>query len=578
MQTWIRNLVAVLLASAALVGCSGETEPDAGADYDVIVRNGLIVDGSGADPYRGELAISGDRIAAVGATGSLGGATGTLEIDAGGKAVAPGFINMLSWATVSLLEDGRAMSDVRQGVTLEIMGEGSSMGPLNPAMKAEMRERQGDIRYDIPWTTLGEYLEHLEERGVSVNVASYIGAATVRVHELGYDNRPPTPAELERMQDLVRAAMEEGAIGVGSSLIYAPGNFADTDELIALASAAAEYGGAYISHIRSEGNRLEEAVQELIKISSLSGAPAEIYHLKAAGRDNWYKLENVFDMVESARAAGLRISADMYTYAAGATGLDATMPLWVQEGGHDAWVERLQDPDIRERVVAEMHADSNDWENFYVQAGPENIRLLGFRNESLRPLIGKTLQEVADERGQDPAETAIDLVIEDNSRVDAAFTLMSEFNVSRKAARPWVSFGSDAGALAAEGVFLNSSPHPRAYGTFARVFARFVREESLMPLQEAVRRMTSLPAYNTGIRGRGLLAEDYYADVVIFDPARVQDHATFENPHQYATGVEHVFVNGVRVLADGEHTGATPGRVVRGPGWLGWPDNGPPPQ
>lgn len=568
-------LGSLLLLVAA---CSSEPPPPAAAAYDVIVRNGMIYDGSGAEPYRGELAVDGDRIAVIGPTGVLGDAQAALDVDADGMAVSPGFINMLSWATVSLLEDGRAMSDVHQGVTLEIMGEGSSMGPLNDAMKTQMRERQGDIRFDIPWTTLTEYLEHLEERGVSVNVASYVGAATVRVHELGYENRAATPDELGRMQDLVRQEMEGGALGVGSSLIYAPGNFASTEELVALASAAAEYGGAYISHIRSEGNRLEEAVQELIKISSLSGAPAEIYHLKAAGKSNWFKLENVFDMVESARDAGLRISADMYTYAAGATGLDATMPLWVQEGGHDAWVERLQDPAIRERVIAEMHADSSDWENFYVQAGPENIRLLGFRNEALRPLIGMTLQEVADQRGQDPAETAIDLVIEDDSRVDAAFTLMSEFNVSRKAARPWVSFGSDAGALAAEGVFLNSSPHPRAYGTFARVIARFVRGESLMPLSEAIRRMTSLPAYNTGLRGRGRLAENYFADIVIFDPARVQDHATFENPHQYATGVEHVFVNGVRVLADGEHTGALPGRVVRGPGWSGWPDNQPLPQ
>ncbi|MGB5580968.1 MAG: D-aminoacylase [Woeseia sp.] len=565
----------VVVAFAWLASCSKQAPAPAAADYDVIIRHGTIYDGSGNDPYFADVAISGDRIAAIGVLNDL---TATVEIDATGKAVAPGFINMLSWAVESLIQDGRAMSDIHQGVTLEIMGEGSSMGPLNEAMRKEMQERQDDIRYDVSWTTLGEYLDYLVERGVSVNVASYIGAGTVRIHEVGYDNRRATPAELARMQELVRAAMREGALGVGSSLIYAPDNFADTNELVALASAAAEFGGAYISHIRSEGNRLEEAVQELIKISSLSGAPAEIYHLKASGKNNWHKLGNVFEMIDSARAAGLRISADMYTYAAGATGLDATMPLWVQEGGHDAWVKRLQDPDIRARVVAEMQQDSNDWENFFVQAGPENIRLLGFRNKALRPLIGKTLLEVAEERGQSPAETAVDLVIEDNSRVDAAFTLMSEYNVSRKAAQPWVSFGSDAAAPAAEGVFLNSSPHPRAYGTFARVISRFVRDESLMPLQEAVRRMTSLPAFNTGIRGRGLLAPDYYADVVVFDPARVQDFATFDEPHQYAEGVEQVFVNGVQVLKDGEHTGAKPGRVVRGPGWSGWPNNAPPPQ
>ena len=575
MSPMLRVLVSKALVVLLLAGCSGGPDAPVAADYDVLIRNGAIYDGSGDAPFKGDVAVDGDRIVAV---GQLGESSAVLEIDASGKAVSPGFINMLSWATESLLQDGRAMSDVYQGVTLEIMGEGGSMGPLNDSMREKLIERQGDIRFDVPWTSLGQYLDHLEDRGVSVNVASYVGAATVRVHELGYENRPATADELERMQGLVRQAMEEGALGVGSSLIYAPGNFADTAELVALASVAAEYGGGYISHVRSEGNRLEEAVQELIKIAILSGAPAEIYHLKAAGKSNWHKLGNVIDMIEAARAAGLRISADMYTYAAGATGLDATMPLWVQEGGHDAWVQRLKDPEIRARVVQEMQQDSQDWENFFVQSGPENILLLGFRNEALRPLIGRTLQDVADERGQNPAETAIDLVIDDNSRVNAAFVLMSEFNVSRKAALPWVSFGSDASAPAAEGVFLNANPHPRAYGTFARVFSRFVRDEKLMPIQEAVRRMTSLPAFNTGIRGRGLLAENYYADIVVFDPARIQDHATFETPHQYATGVEHVFVNGVQVLRDGEHTGATPGRVVRGPGWRGWPNNAPPPQ
>ncbi len=565
--TWVFIAILVLLVG----GCSAEQGNDtAAADYDVIIRGGMIYDGLGGDPWVGDVAIEGEYIAAV---GDVGDATGALEVDAAGKAVSPGFINMLSWATVSLLEDGRAMSDIHQGVTLEIMGEGMSMGPLTPAMKDELRARQGDIRYDIEWTTLDEYLEHLVARGISPNVASYVGAATLRIHEVGYDNRPPTEAELARMQDLVREAMQDGALGVGSSLIYAPANFADTDELVALVSAASEYDGRYISHIRSEGNQLEEGVQELIKIASLTGAPSEIYHLKAAGRSNWYKLDNVFAMVEAARDAGLRISADMYTYNAGATGLNATMPLWVQEGGHDAWIERLQDPETRQRVVAEMREDSDEWENFFVQAGPDNIILLGFRSEALRPLIGKTLQEVADERNADPAETAIDLVIEDDSRVDAAFVLMSEHNVARKVAKPWVSFGSDAGAPAAEGVFLNSSPHPRAYGTFARVLGKYVRNEQVLSLQEAIRRMTSLPAYNTGIRKRGALSDNYFADIVIFDPDEVMDHATFEEPHQYATGVEHVFVNGVQVLKDGAHTGATPGQVVRGPGWRGWPEN-----
>ena len=539
-------------------------------DFDVIIRSGTIYDGSGGLPYTGDVGIAGDRIAVI---GDLAEKYGTLEIDARGKAVAPGFINMLSWANVSLIEDGRGMSDLMQGVTLEVMGEGFSMGPLNDAMKQEMVARQGDIKYDIEWTTLNEYLEWLVNKGISPNVASYIGATTVRVHEIGYENRPANGAELARMQDLVREAMLDGALGVGSSLIYAPANFADTNELIALVSAAAEFDGAYISHIRSEGDRLEEAVTEFIKIASITGAPSEIYHLKASGRPNWYKLQNVFAMVEAAREAGLRVTANMYTYPASATGLNASMPLWVQEGGHDAWIARLKDPEIRARVVSEMKDPDADWENRFVQAGPENILLLSFKNDDLKPLTGRTLKEVADERGTDPAETAIDLVIEDDSRVGVSYFMMSEDNVRRKVAQPWISFGSDAGAPAAEGVFLKSNPHPRAYGTFARVLGKYSREEGVVPLHEAVRRMTSLPATNIGIRGRGRLAEGTFADVVVFDPETVQDHATFENPHQYATGVEHVFVNGMHVIRDSEHTGATPGRVIRGPGWQGWPQN-----
>jgi N-acyl-D-amino-acid deacylase len=552
------------LLAVCLQGC------ERSGDYDVIIRGGIIYDGTGNLPYPGDVGIADDRIAIV---GDLSGRTGTTEIDARGKAVSPGFINMLSWANVTLIEDGRGMSDLKQGVTLEVMGEGFSMGPLNDEMKREMVARQGDIKYDIEWTTLNEYLEYLAEKGISPNVASYVGATTLRVHEVGYENRPANEAELGRMQELVREAMREGALGVGSSLIYAPADFADTDELIALVSAAAEFGGAYISHIRSEGDRLEESVTELLKIASMTGAPAEIYHLKASGKPNWYKLQNVFAMIEAAREAGLRITANMYTYPASATGLNASMPLWVQEGGHDAWIARLKDPQVRARVVAEMKDPDADWENRFVQAGPENILLLSFVNDDLKPLMGKTLKEVADERGTDPAETAIDLVIEDNSRVGVSYFMMSEDNVRRKVAQPWMSFGSDAGAPAAEGVFLKSNTHPRAYGTFARVLGKYSREEGVIPLHEAVRRMTSLPATNIGIRGRGLLAEGQFADVVVFDPETITDHATFEEPHQYATGVDHVFVNGVQVLSDGEHTGATPGRVVRGPGWRGWPQN-----
>lgn len=554
--------ISLFFVTVFLAACSSGP-----GDYDVIIRGGTVYDGLGGDPIVADVAIAGDRIAAI---GDLAESSGTEEIDARGMAVTPGFINMLSWATVSLIEDGRGMSDIKQGVTLEVMGEGNSMGPLSDAMKQEELERQGSIKYDIPWTTLGEYLDYLEAKGVSPNVASYVGATTLRVHEIGYDNRPATPEELARMQDLVRQAMREGALGVGSSLIYAPANFASTEELIALVRAAAEFDGVYISHIRSEGNRLEEGVQELIKIASLTGAPAEIYHLKASGKENWHKLSTVFDMVESARAAGLFITADMYNYTAGSTGLNATMPLWVQEGGHDAWVERLRDPEIRSRVAAEMKQPTNEWENFYVAAGPENILLVGFRNESLRKYVGKTLQEVADERETDPAQTAMDLVIEDNSRVDAVYFLMSEDNIKRKIKKGWVSFGSDAGAPAAEGVFLQSGPHPRTYGNFARLLGKYVRDEEVIPLQEAIRRMTSLPAANIGILDRGELREGSYADVVVFDPERIIDNATFEDSHQYATGVLHVFVNGEQVLSNGKHTGATPGRVVRGPGWDGW--------
>ena len=559
-----RRLVIASLLSALLAGCS----PGPGqADYDVIIRGGSVYDGLGGVPLVADVAIDGDRVAAI---GDLSSASGATEIDAEGLAVAPGFINMLSWANETLIEDGRAMSDVMQGVTLEIMGEGTSMGPLNEDMKRRAVERQGDIRFDVEWTTLGQYLDFLENRGVSVNVASFVGATTLRVHEIGYDDRPATEDELARMQDLVRQAMREGALGVGSSLIYAPGNFADTEELISLVSAAAEYDGTYITHMRSEGSRLEEGVQEVIKIASLTGAPAEIYHLKASGRGNWHKLSNVFDMIESARRAGLFITADMYTYTAGSTGLNATMPLWVQDGGHEAWVERLKDPAIRERVAAEMRQPTREWENFFVDAGPDNILLIGFRNPDLRKYIGMTLAEIATERNTDPALTAMDLVVEDDSRVDAVYFLMSEENVRRKIGKPWISFGSDAGAPAAEGVFLQSSRHPRTYGNFARLLGKYVRDEKIITLEEAIRRMTSLPAANVGILERGELREGFYADVVVFDPERIKDNATFEEPHQYASGVRHVFVNGEQVLQNGRHTGATPGRVVRGPGWDGW--------
>lgn len=566
-----------LLAAAALLACAcvpiqqgtsnSRTAQPHTTLYDVVIRGGMLYDGSGRPGRVRDVAFIGDSIAAV---GPLADARGRAEVDARGLAVAPGFINMLSWATESLIEDGRGLSDIKQGVTLEIFGEGESMGPLNLEMKRLAREAQGDIRYDITWTTLNEYLEHLTRRGISPNVASFIGATTVRVHELGYADRAPTPAELERMRAHVRQAMEDGALGVGSSLIYAPAFYAKTEELVALAEAAAPYGGIYISHMRSEGNRLLEAVDELLRISRHAGVPAQIYHLKAAGQQNWPKMDRVIAKVDSARRVGAKITADMYTYTAGATGLDAAMPPWVQEGGYHAWAARLKDPATRARVVREMRTPTDAWENLMLAAGsPDRVILVGFKADSLKYLTGKTLAEVSRTRGTGPEETAIDLVIADGSRVGTVYFLMSEENVRRQLALRWVAIDSDAEAPAPEGVFLKSNPHPRAYGTFARFLGRYVRDERVTTLEDAIRRLTAFPAENLKLHRRGMLRPGYYADVVVFDPARIQDHATFDKPHQLATGVLHVFVNGTQVLRDGEHTGAKPGRVVRGAGWKG---------
>jgi N-acyl-D-amino-acid deacylase len=556
--------LAILLVLALPLGACHLVRGDA-PQADLIIRNGVIYDGSGGAPLRGDLALRGDRV--VG-RGDLQGWSALAELDAAGLAVAPGFINVLSWATESLLVDGRALSDIRQGVTTEIFGEGWSMGPLSPAMKAEMQRQQGDIRYEIAWTTLGEYLDHLVARGVSVNVASFVGAATVRMHELGNADRAPDAAELARMRALVARAMAEGALGVGSSLIYAPGFYAKTDELTALVAEAARHGGGYVSHLRSEGENFLPALEELIGIARATGARAEVYHLKAAGRDNWPKMAQAIARIEQARREGLPISADMYPYEAGATGLDAAMPPWVQEGGLDAWVARLKDPAIRKRVRAEMRKPGKNWENLLYAAGsPERLLLLGFNSERLKPLAGKTLAEVARARGRSPEDTAMDLVIEDHSRVGTAYFLMSEDNVRLGLSQPWVSIGSDAEAAAPEGVFLKSSTHPRAYGSFARFLGKYVRDEKVTTLADGIRRITRLPAENWKLQNRGCLDIGCYADVVVFDPERIQDHATFARPHQLATGVQHVFVNGVAVLRDGEATAARPGRVVRGPGW-----------
>lgn len=533
-------------------------------DYDVIIRGGAVYDGSGNEPFIADIAILADTIHTI---GSLEGARGRIEVNAAGLAVAPGFINILSWAANPLIEDGRSQSNIRQGVTLEVFGEGFTMGPLNETMKKEMKERQGSIQFDIEWTTLDEFLVYLTNRGVSPNVASLVGASTVRMNVLDYENRPPTPDELEDMRQLVREAMEDGAPGVGTALIYTPGLYAGTDELIALAEVAAEYGGVFTSHIRSEGNRFVESVEELLTIARESGVHAHIYHLKAAGEDNWHKLDIVIEMVEKARAEGLPITADMYTYTAGATGLDAAMPPWVQEGGYDMWAERLKDPEIRERVKIEMTTPTDEWENLYLASGsPDNVILRGFRNPDLQHLTGKTLAEIAEMRGQSPEETAMELVIEDGSRVGVVYFIMSEKNIRKKVALPWVTYGSDAGSMAPEGVFLESNPHPRAYGNFARLLGKYVRDEEIIPLEEAIRKLTSLPASILSLDRRGSLANGYYADIVVFNPETIQDHATFEEPHQYATGVNYVFVNGVQVLQDGEHTGEMPGRVARGPG------------
>jgi N-acyl-D-amino-acid deacylase len=538
----------------------------ADSNFDAVIRNGVIYDGTGSTAFRGDVAIKGDLIAAIGS--NLG--RGVAEIEATDLAVSPGFINMLSWGVESLIADGRGQSDLRQGVTLEVFGEGDSMGPLSEEMKRDVVERQGDIKYDVKWTTLGEGLEYLVKRGVSPNVASFVGATTVRIHELGYEDRSASAEEVTMMCDLVRQAMKEGALGLGSSLIYAPAFYAPTEELIELAKVVGEYGGLYISHIRSEGSRVLEAVDELTRIAREANVRAEIYHLKVAGRSNWEKRDHVIARIEAARREGLQITADMYPYAASGTGLDAVMPPWVQEGGHEEWVKRLKDPDIRRRVEEEMCTPTDEWENMYLGTGPENMVLAAFKSEKLKPLAGKTLATIAAMRGKSPPQTVMDLVIEDDSRVGTIYFSMSEADVRRNAALPWVSLGSDAGCISPEGVFMKTLPHPRAYGTFARFLGKYVREEKVTTLEDAIRRLTSLPAGNLKLKRRGMLKTGNFADIVVFDPTKVRDNATFDKPAQYSTGVVHVLVNGVPVVKDGEHTNAKLGRVVHGPGWEGW--------
>lgn len=559
-----RSFIPLLALAGAVVLASGVGLVRAADPFTLLVRGGLVYDGTGGPPRRADVGVRGDRIAVV---GELSGAEARVTLDARGLAVAPGFINMLSWSTESLLVDGRSQGEVRQGVTTQIFGEGESYGPWTEEMKKLRREGQGDVQYEIAWTTLAEYLAHLERKGVAQNVASYIGAATLREHVIGLGDRPPTPAELQKMQALVRQEMEAGALGIGSSLIYAPAIYASTAELIELCKAAAPYQGKYISHLRSEGDRILESVDELIRIAREAKVPAEIYHLKAGGTANWPKMDEVIAKVEAARREGLAITADMYTYTAGATGFDACIPPWARDGGPDPFFARLADPVTRGRIVAEIKVPGKGWENLCaLAASPERMLLLEFKTEALKPLTGLTLAEAARRRGKDWAETILDLVAEDRTRVGVAFFLMSEENVRKQIRLPWVSFGSDAGSMATEGVFLKSSTHPRAYGNFARLLGRYVRDEKLISLEEAVRRLSGLPATNLGLPGRGFLKEGMFADVVVFDPATVADRATFEKPHQYAVGVRHVVVNGVAVLRDGEPTRAMPGRALKGPG------------
>ncbi len=542
-------LAALLLALSS--SASARTAPA----YDTVIRGGTIYDGSGGAPYTGDVAIKGDRIAAI--ARRIPG-RGKAEVDARGLAVAPGFINMLSWAAEPLIRDGKAQSDIRQGVTLEVMGEGWSMGPFSPTQKAEARAEQTVTRYPISWTTLGEFLSFLEKKGVSVNVASMVGASTIRVHELGRNDVDPTPEQLARMRALVRQAMDEGAMGVGSSLIYVPAVYAGTDELVALASEAGRCGGMYVSHMRSESSRLLEAIDELVEIGRRSGARAEIYHLKAAGRSNWPLMDAALARIEAARAAGVPVSANMYLYSASGTGLDSTLPLWIREGGPQAMLARLRDPAVRARAVADMQGGSRDW---------TTVQPVGFTNPALRTYAGKRLPEIAALRGKSVEETAVDLIVENNGSITTIFHSISEDNLRKVLARPWVSFGSDAAAIAAEPPFADRQVHPRTYGNFARLLGRYVRDEKALSLAEAVRRLTSLPADNLRIADRGRLKRGFHADLALFDPARIADRATYERPHRYAVGMRHVFVNGVQVLRNGEHSGAKPGRFVRGPGW-----------
>ena len=547
-----------------VLGMSAQAPSPAPVDFDVIIRGGTVYDGTGTEPRQADVAIRGDRVVGV---GDFKSAKARTVIDANGLAVAPGFINTLSWSTESLIQDGRSQSELRQGVTTEIMGEGESMGPVNDRVREHMLRAQADIKYDIKWSTLAEYLQYLEKHGISCNVASFIGATTIREYVIGFEDKPPTPEQVDQMRELVRQEMEAGALGIGTSLIYPPAFYAKTEELIELCKVAARYQGKYISHMRSEGNQLFEALDELLRIAREANIPAEVYHIKASGQKNWSKEDELLARIERAQKDGLNVRANMYTYTAAGTGLDACLPPWTENGGYPALFKRLRDPATREKIKAEVKIDSDKWENLYLAAGsPDKILLVGFKSDKLKPLTGKTLAEVAKMRGKDPIDTMMDLIAEDESRIGTIYFIMSEDNVKKEVAKPWISFGSDEASQAPEPPFTKSNPHPRAYGNFARVLGKYVRDEKVIPMKEAIHRLSGLPATNLGLDHRGFVKEGMFADVVVFDPATIRDHATFEKPHQYAVGMKHVFVNGVQVIKDGEHTGAKPGRALWGPG------------
>ena len=553
----MRKKLLLVIIITSLFACSVKK-------YDTIIRNGMVYDGNGGKPFKADIGIKNDTIAFI---GDLSGESAKSEVDAKGKAVSPGFINMLSWSPVSLIEDGRSQGELREGVTLEVFGEGESMGPLNANMKKEMQQEQPIFKFNVNWNTLGEYMQSMEKRGISCNIASYVGATTIREYVIGEDNRDPTPVQLDSMKLLVKQAMEEGALGVGSSLIYPPAFFAKTNELIEMCKSAAPYGGGYISHMRSEGNHLNEAVEELITIAKEAKVHGEIYHLKAAGIGNWPKMDSVIRRVERARKEGIDIAANMYTYTAGATGMTAAFPPSLQDGGFGKLWKRLQDPAIRADMKKIMKTNPTDWENLYSGAGSaDKVLLLGFRRDSLFKYQGKTLGEVARIRNTTPEDAAIDLIIQDSSRVEVAYFLMSEDNVKKQLALPWVSFGSDAASMAPEGNFLKQSTHPRAYGNFTRVIGHYSRDEKVIPLEIAIQKLAKVAAKSLHISKRGELKPGYYADILVFDPATVKDNATYEKPQQYSNGMIHVWVNGVQVLKDGEHTNAKPGRFVKGPG------------